>query len=404
MDNSYEESSTSGASQLPSPVFNTTVPNRPVNEFRFPSFTHPRFPSPRHNMAESNSSNYSQLINRIEQLERENLSLKEKINNDEAASSLLHLHSSQMREQSNPRYTVPEVKVVYPSQPPRLGIFTGLKPAGGSEVDFAEWSARCKSYLCESEGNDSRDVLRKVRSSLRGIALEQVKDCSSASSIIDTLKQVYGNLLTEEDQYVRFVKLAQEKRESPASYFSRLWSSFSDLNQRNQYSAMQANSKIYHTFMTNFVSNDNFLLIELRSKFGTPGETAPNCSSVLAFLRSYMERPSQKTFAAHAAANTVESPVSPPDINYDKLADIMIEKMKLSSTPPSIPPTNPPPEYSHNVPRSQGMMRKNADLSNKPCFNCGELGHLQFSCVKPPNPAKVKAAKQRMQARSLNGR
>ena len=390
MDNHDERSETPQRLFNLSPVFSATPASRPVTNLRYPTSSHPRFPSP---MAGSSTStnDYSQLMNRLDQLERENLALKERLNNNEAVSNT-----------SYPVYNVPEVKVVYPSLPPRLGIFTGLRPAGGGEVEFAEWSARCKSFLCESDGNDSRDVMRKVRSSLRGIALEQVKDCSTATSIIETLNLVYGNLLTEEDQYVRFVKLAQEKRESAASYFSRLWSSFSNLNQRKQYTAMQANSKIYHTFMTNFVSNDNFLLMELRSKFGTPGETAPSCASVLAYLRSYMDRPGQKPFAAHAAASTVES-VSTPEIDYDRLADVMIEKMNLKSQ--SSIPSYPPPKYPQHAPRSQGASKSKSDNSKQVCYNCGELGHWLSSCTNPPNPAKVKAAKQRMHIRPpLNAR
>lgn len=375
-------------------------------------FLHPRFPNPvlmpRLSGPGSQPTDVEILMEKLHSLERENNSLHGRLKEQE---TLTHKMSQDMLN-TNPA-TVPVIKVTYPTSP-RLGIFTGLKPRGGGELDYGEWASRCRQFINESDVQDMYDVTRKIRSSLRGIALEQVQKCTDATDMLRTLDRVYGNLLTEEDQYARFIKLSQEKRESPASFFSRLWSAFSALNMTHQYSSLQANSKIYHTFMSNFIPTDNFLMIEMRARFGAPGETAPDCSSVLTFLRSYLERSGTRT-PVTAAAASVATDASECDIDYDKLTDMIMDKLSLKqNVPQSTPqlPTHqgvrppfscPRPPFSGSRPRV--TPRRGPDFS-LPCLHCGELGHWKATCPNPPNPSKVQAAKNRMHAKQapLNGR
>ena len=86
MDNHDERSETPQRLFNLSPVFSATPASRPVTNLRYPTSSHPRFPSP---MAGSSTStnDYSQLMNRLDQLERENLALKERLNNNKAVSN-----------------------------------------------------------------------------------------------------------------------------------------------------------------------------------------------------------------------------------------------------------------------------------------------------------------------------
>ena len=364
---------------------------------------HPRFPNPvtmpRLSGPGSQIHDVGNIMEKLQSLESENSTLHARLKEQEVLTSRM----SQELHSKNNSTTTPIVKVTYPSSP-RLGIFTGLKPRGGGELDYGEWASRCRQFINESDTHDMYDVTRKIRSSLRGIAMEQVQMCDNANDILRTLERVYGNLLTEEDQYARFVKMSQEKRESPASFFSRLWSSFSALNVTRHYSSLQANSKIYHTFMSNFVPADNFLMIEMRTRFGAPGETAPDCASVLTFLRSYMERSGARAPVAAAAASMSAS-VSDCDIDYDKLTDMIMEKMSLKQSVPQCAPRPPGPRPSFPGPRPRVPPRRGPDLS-LPCLHCGELGHWKINCPNPHNPVKVQDAKKRMNARQapLNGR
>lgn len=67
----------------------------------------------------------------------------------------------------------PVVQVHMPSPTPKLGVFTGLKPKGGAEVDFGCWRRQVDQYLQETVEPTSADVLRCVRASLKGVAAEQ---------------------------------------------------------------------------------------------------------------------------------------------------------------------------------------------------------------------------------------
>ena len=194
----------------------------------------PRFPVP--NVIQDMETQLSTLMSRINVLERENQHMNERLKDHESLTASMQQHT-------------PVVRVTLPTQPPRLGIFTGLKPAGGSEVHFSEWQSRVKQFLTETDDVDSPDTFRKVKASLRGIALEQVKECVTGGEILDKLTRVYGNLLTPEDMYSSFVRMSQERKETPASFFSRLWAAFNHLNNNSQFTPLQANAKIFHTFM-----------------------------------------------------------------------------------------------------------------------------------------------------------
>ena len=320
------------------------------------------------------------LMARIAELERDNQVLHERARQATSPSS-------------TPMYVPPPtVNVSYPNPPPRLGIFTGQKPRGGGELEYNEWRTRCHQYLAENETTDPNELTRKIKASLKGIALAHVKSVLNPRTILRKLDSLFGSLLNEEDKYARFVKMQHDKKEGAAAYFSRLWQSFISLNSDDTYSPNQANSKIYHTFMSNLSASDNLLLVELRTKFGNPGDCSPECSDVLAFLRSYQERAGAKTVVHAAAAST--GPLAAnvvQTIDYDKLASLVVEKMNVNTSRPlpgsshgaSRYPPPPPPSAS----------RRGPDFS-LPCLNCGEFGHWRSSCMNPSNPDKVKASRQ----------
>ena len=334
--------------------------------------------------AESNPAPYSstaydneRLTARIAELERDNQLLQERMRLNPSASP-------------NPVYVPsPTVNVTYPNPPPRLGIYTGQKPRGGGELEYGEWRTRCHQYLAENDTADPMDLTRKIKASLKGIALDVVRADLNPRSILKKLDSLFGSLLNEEDKYARFVKMQHDKRESAAAYFSRLWNSFLSLNSDDTYSPDQANGKIYHTFMSNFSANDNLLLVELRTRFGNPGDCSPKCSDVLAFLRSYQERVGAKTAVHAAAASTGPFDVDiSKSIDYNKLASLVVEKMNINASSPlpgsSYGSSRRPPPTPSPAPRG------GPDFSF-PCLNCGEFGHWKSSCLNPSNPDKVRA-------------
>ena len=290
----------------------------------------------------------------------------------------LQLENVALRERlaAQPSHAAPPVPVNVhvraPTPAPRLGIFTGLKPTGGAEIAFNEWFDRATQYL--QEATDDAEACRRVKASLRGIAAEQVKPCTTGDGVLQRLKEIYGELGTDEDLYAQFVKMQMGKGETVADFFSRVWTAFTKLNSVDKYSADDANKKVYHTFLSNAVAADRLIILEIRSEFGASGVASPDPSKVLRRLRELGERTTSTRPTPVTASVSTE-------IDYDRLATMVAEKMSAAQT------ANHPPPRPY-VPRG-------------PCFRCGEVGHLRRNCRNPPNPAKV--AQARGTSRPLNG-
>lgn len=274
-------------------------------------------------------------------------------------------------ETSQPQPAPITVHVKAPTPAPRLGIFTGLKPKGGGEVSFSDWTERVRQYLQEVQ--DADEALRRVRASLRGVVVEQTKDCQTAQNILQSLTNIYGDVQTTEDLYLQFVRLRMEKKELPSDFFSRVWSCFTDLNKEATYTATEAAKKVFHTFMTEAKQFHPMLCLELRNSYGFPGTVSPDPSKVLRRIRELEggQQSEQLTIKqTTAAAHTTTM----PEIDYDKLATLVAQKMLQGSS-------------SQTTPR-QGAPRG-------PCYRCGEIGtHYKRDCPNPANPARVAAAKR----------
>lgn len=335
-------------------------------------------------------ANNDDLMQRIAELERQNHIAQQQLLTQANVSSRRNHSGNLSPGSSSSLPTPPVVHVTYPSPPPRLGIFTGQKPRGGNEVEFVEWHARCKTYLSEHFKIDVSEQTQRIKASLKGIAYEHVKLLSNPHDILNALNELFGSLLTEEDRYAQFVRMVPERKEPAATFYGRLWDAFLRINQDNTFSPVQMCSKVYHTFMSNISSSDSLLMVELRTRFGSPGECAPDCATVLSFLRSYQERSAVRSpvFSAAVVSRPAES--SPVEqLDYDKLASLVADKLRTSTPSP-----NPPTHVSSQA-------RRKPDFSF-PCLNCGGFGHWKASCTNPANPTQVKASKQSIRNKSTS--
>lgn len=165
------------------------------------------------------------------------------------------------------------VTVRAPLPPPKLGVFTGLKPEPSSrEVIFSEWKEKVDAYL--QEGPDERDSLSRVRGSLRKLALTQAGECLSAWAVVKVLDQIYGAVSSADDLYGEFVRMTLKKDEMLGEFFSRLWEFFLRLNKTKLYSDEEVRRKVYHQFITTTIATHPLIALELRNRNGNREATS----------------------------------------------------------------------------------------------------------------------------------
>ena len=101
------------------------------------------------------------------------------------------------------------------------------KEARIEETTYKEWKDKVDSYLLE--GPDEGEAFRRVKASLKGLALSQIKDCQTAIDVSETLKKLYGEVQTPE------VQMKPKKGEKPSDFFARVWDCFVHLNDNGSY-------------------------------------------------------------------------------------------------------------------------------------------------------------------------
>jgi hypothetical protein len=137
----------------------------------------------------------------------------------------------------------------------------------------------------------------------------------------------------------------------------------SRINEDNIFTETQAAVKIYHIFMKNCHPT---LAMELRQKFGFPGEASPDLKELLQPVRRLEGSLPETKPKVQVNAATVQEPLT--DTQLDQIAEKVASKLQAVRKP-------------------------------KICYRCGQGGHLARSCRNEPNPKKV--AEEREEKRSV---
>lgn len=281
---------------------------------------------------------------------------------------------------AGPLASSPVIHVTVPSTI-RLKTFTGLTPKTKEEVSFPEWEAQCVQYLRDKS---ITGLHPKIMSSLRGIAHDQAKSCETAESILETLRSIYGSSGTAEDLYLEFSALTPTAKEVPSAFLCRLWGEMNTLNRDCRFFTSQdAGKKVYHIFCKGV---SPLLALELRGKWGHPGEASPDLTELLKHVKrlegSATHSKSNKVqMQAHVA--TEETPWS--DKQLDALAERVASKLKVKG---------PPFRSSSSSGRPRGH-----------CFRCGLVGdHYAKDCTAEPNPTRVREEEDKRRQRIQNQR
>lgn len=221
------------------------------------------------------------------------------------------------------------------------------------------------------------EELRKIQSTLRGIAFDQVKKARTVEEVINTLKALYGEVKTADDLFLDFCSMRPELKELPSEFLCRLWTEMNRIKCESAFSEEDTKKKVYHIFSKGI---STLLALELRSQFGYPGGVAPDLADILKAVRR-LEKPAEKERKVQAAAACQAA--TQGDLNerqMEELAERVAKKLK---------PTVQRANYNMSARKPHGH-----------CFRCGMVGdHYAKDCRNVANPERVAQEEKKWQQR-----
>ncbi|KAL8580428.1 hypothetical protein ACOMHN_054342 [Nucella lapillus] len=114
-------------------------------------------------------------------IKKENLTLKQQLMDQ----------SSQYEQELTSLRTPVTVQVTAPPPAPKLRTFTGIQPTCGNEVNFKDWEAQVEHLRIDAT---IPNVLHIIKASLRGVALHQVRSCTSVDELEGKLRIPFGDV------------------------------------------------------------------------------------------------------------------------------------------------------------------------------------------------------------------
>ena len=296
------------------------------------------------------------------------------------------LHHREMDELRQKMGQPVNIQLAVPSSV-RLKTFTGLPPQGGNECNLDTWVDQVDALLKDPT---VKDIDPRLLSSLRGIAADAVKSCSSNKDIVSTLQSVFGTIHDPEELLLAFASERIKKNETPASFLSRLYEDLLKINKRAGLTQLDLQRKLFRTFCQGAEPSHPLLILELRNHFGFPGTAHPDFTVLLQTVRKLSEgvtaRKSAST-AVNVQAQQVTTEVSPDLVSRivdevtAKVTDIFTTSVMKGQL------TN----QGSTTPRNSRRV-----IPQGHCFNCGAWrDHVARDCPNPANPTKVAQAETR---------
>ena len=267
------------------------------------------------------------------------------------------------------------VKVAAPTLLPRLKCFTGLAPTGGNEVSFSEWEAQAEQVLNDTTNDNP---LQTLKSTLRGLAREQIRYITHAEELVTRLRHIFGEVKPPDDLYLDFCKLQMEKKELPSAFLLRLWSQLLQINKTTQFTDPELRVKLYRTFVRALEQSYSMLSLEIRGAFGFPGTASPHLEDLLRTVRRLEETlPTSRATQSHSHAHQVTSK------EQDALVDEIVSRVS---------------ERLETTLEAKLEARLEARLPRRGirggCFNCGEADHYIRDCPYPSNQAQWRESRR----------
>ena len=305
----------------------------------------------------------------------------------------------------------------------RIKPFSGAERPAGGELDVHEWLTMAYELRDDHPDVSSGDKLKWLKNSLIKGALLLVSSSvvNDVAELIQLIALTYGASHSKEHLLTQIYKERQLDKEGPSVFLSRLQGMMMELKRFHPNAIKDSNKFRLDQFAHGLKSAD-FDLLDLRLHL-TTWEPAPTFAELLKEVQTLErdrkerdQRSGGRQAGCHSLATQFalehEQVVDSPTENSASYLDIAEELKKTNlrldqiveqathvetSDRRKVSCQSATAERKH-FPKPKGK-GKTANTRNRVCWNCGEKGHIIYSCTEEWDRQKVCDAMERHMAK-----
>lgn len=262
---------------------------------------------------------------------------------------------------------------------PFIPVFTGSENASRSEVSYEYWSHVVKGIL-NDKAYPVPLVKQAIRKSLRGEAAQillQLPADPDVDTIVDTLGEYYGKVITKETSWQMFFSATQSSKETIVSWKSRLESLMYRATLCGTLTTSEREERLKNQFWSGLYS----------TRVKEASRHVYDSNKDLSELFKYCRAVEQSISSTKAVNNVTEKPTKSETSSKTETTQKEVSASTQSS--PSQQETYWKQKYLDLLEslKTTKVDKSRTDMSKVKCYLCKKYGHVQRYC--PDNHANT---------------